>query len=309
VELLQRPAPVDLIEGVLAAKGAAMLYGVPGSCKTFLAVAASACLATRRPLFGQYAIPQAGNTIYIVGEGVSGFGQRPLAWKLAHQVDADQVVLQIFDGALNLMDPDAVAAFIDDARPLQPLLVTIDTLARCAIGADENAVKDVSKVIAAIDRIRFSLDCAALVIHHATKNGDAERGSSALRGAFDQMLSLDRADDLLTLRPDKAKDAAVAAPIGLRLVPVPGTASCVLTRCEDITGPVTASQLQALRVLRDLGDMGLQATVWERLSKLKEPTFYRVRGQLLKHGAVAESRHLYFITSTGKTLLAGAGEI
>jgi len=310
VALIHRQAPHDLIDGILADKGAAMVYGAPGTCKSFFSLAVGASISTGAALFGRYGVLRQGPVIYIVGEGAAHFGQRSLAWKMHHQVDVNQVALHIFDGALNLMDLGMINAFIAEARRLQPTLVILDTLARCAIGADENSVKDVSKALAAIDRIRTDLDCGVLVVHHANKGGNEERGSSALRGAFDQMMSLDRSDDLLTLRPDKAKDTAITVPIGLRLMPVPGTPSCVLVLSDEApAGDVTPNQLQALRVLRDLGEGGLQAGAWERMSKLKESTFYRVRVQLLKRAAVADVRHCYSITSIGRRLLSEAGEL
>ena len=61
-------------------------------------------------------------------------------------------------------------------------LVVFDTWQRC-LGADENDTADVSRAITALDRIRDTLGCAELVLHHTRVDEDRERGSTALRAS------------------------------------------------------------------------------------------------------------------------------
>jgi RecA-family ATPase len=60
-------------------------------------------------------------------------------------------------------------------------MVIIDTFARCAVGFDENAAKDMGLVIDAATRLRDCTDNGVVVIvHHTGKDGKTILGSSAL---------------------------------------------------------------------------------------------------------------------------------
>lgn len=73
-------------------------------------------------------------------------------------------------------------------------LVVIDALIDIIPGADENASKDMQPGFQRLREIADSLDVCIIVVHHTGKNGDY-RGSSAIAGAIDQMLSMVRAAD------------------------------------------------------------------------------------------------------------------
>jgi len=55
---------------------------------------------------------------------------------------------------------------------------------------------------------RSATGATVLWVHHSNKAGTGERGSSALRGACDLLLSLLPADDVVTLSCEKARDFA-----------------------------------------------------------------------------------------------------
>jgi hypothetical protein len=60
-------------------------------------------------------------------------------------------------------------------------MVIIDTVARCAVGLDENAAKDTGLVIDVATRLRDSTDNGVVVIaHHTGTECKTIRGSSAL---------------------------------------------------------------------------------------------------------------------------------
>ncbi len=74
---------------------------------------------------------------------------------------------------------------------IRPELVVIDTLARAMPGTDEGA-EDMSLAVAHMTRMRDALGATILALHHATKNGEWERGHSALRGGSDFMFETER---------------------------------------------------------------------------------------------------------------------
>jgi len=187
----------------------------------------------------------------------------------------------------------SVGHLIDLCLPIKPRLVLLDTLARCAVGLDENSAQDMGRAIAGFDAIRRALSCCVLVLHHTTKNGSTERGSSALRGALDTMWLLERPDPqgpAVTLSCDKAKDGVPFDPIALSLEPV--GASAVLRRAGVVDGrAVTRSTLGVWAVLQDtFGPAGALAGEWQRAaSRYPERTFYRARTTLVERGHVRQS--------------------
>ena len=101
------------------------------------------------------------------------------------------------------------------------------------VGGDENSAKDVGRFIAAVDELRSVYKCASLTVHHTGKDGEDERGSSALRGAADAMLAPKPDGAGVKLACVKQKDAAPFDPWRLHLEVVQD--SCVL-RCGTPEG-------------------------------------------------------------------------
>jgi hypothetical protein len=250
-----------LIPGLLAAESFAVLYGPPGSAKTFLAlelalsiasgIEGSACLG--KPV-------ESGAVIYVAGEGVRGIRKRIEAWERHHGCEPIAGI-RLLEVAPNLMAVSEANEIIAAARELnEPIRLTvIDTMARCMPGGDENSSKDVGEFVRNIDRIRRELGCAVLDVHHSGKNDPkTERGSSALRGAADTMISLADKSGVLTLTCEKQKDADSFAGRRLQLKTVPldddGQSSCVLVP-GDSDGDACATSAAATRHARVIGEI------------------------------------------------------
>jgi len=75
------------------------------------------------------------------------------------------------------------------------------------LGGDENAVKDTQPVFANLRFIAELTGAAFIVIHHANKLG-GYRGSSAIAGAIDTLLSVESKQDnsLITFKTEKMRD-------------------------------------------------------------------------------------------------------
>ena len=87
------------------------------------------------------------------------------------------------------------------------MMVFFDTLARCAVGLDENASKDMGLLIGGLDTVKEEWGCAAVAVHHSTKaKADVERGSGATYAAMDTVLLLDGSRRTLIVTP-MAKEA------------------------------------------------------------------------------------------------------
>src|SRR5206468_9674742 len=286
------PPPEPLAGELLAADTLAVHYGASGSAKSFLALDLSLSIAAGSACLG-YEV-QRGTVVYIAAEGAAGLGVRVHAWKQPHGYAADQRLgVHFVPEAVNLLsaaDVDALVAVLA-ALPEHPVLLVVDTFARCLVGGDENSAKDVGLAIAALDRVRRVIGCTVLVVHHTGKNVGIERGSSALRAAADTMLAVAKDGDAITLRCEKQKNAAPFEDISLRLVPVDlgdSESSCILELGEPKPEDLSGSKAKALRTLIDLFDGdGATVTDWQRNSAIPETTFRRARKALERAGYVS----------------------
>lgn len=185
-ELANEPPINWLIDRWLPARELSVLYGAPGTFKSFIAQGWSCQLAKDNH-----------RVIYIAAEGISGLRPRIDAYRAKHYKHQDEPMKMwhYFSGNVWLDDPNMRQAWIDRlieylnpgagaaAAAKLPELIIVDTLARNFMG-DENSAREMGMFIDGIERIRRVLDTAVLIVHHTVK-GDkrVERGTEALRAA------------------------------------------------------------------------------------------------------------------------------
>jgi len=215
----QLPRVEFLVEGLIPVGALAEIHGPPGSGKSFIALALSGSVGTGHGFCGRSV--RRGLVVYVVGEGLSGIGSRLRAWKSEYSVSGS-VGVYFKNGPVQLLDALDVTRFIARVKelPAPPRLIVLDTLARCLVGGDENSARDMGLAIAALDRIRAETGSAVLIVHHTRKDGESERGSTALRGAVDAMFSVKKEGGRLTLSYEKEKDAPDFPSMPLQLKPV-----------------------------------------------------------------------------------------
>lgn len=285
----QLPPLEFLVDGLIPRHSLVEMHGPPGSGKSFLALDLALSIASGRPFC--FRSVKRGPVIYIAAEGSAGIAQRLRAWKHNRALTGAAGVLFVTQ-PLPLLDPGAIAQFADEAKAKignEIQLLVVDTLARCFAGGDENSSRDMGAAIDAMDMLRLTLGCTVLAQHHTRKDGDTERGSTALRGAVDTMLSVRKDDnDLLSVICEKQKDAAPFQPIQLRLEPA--LESCVVTARASLqyrsTG-LTSMQRQALESLQSFAaDEGASTSIWLKASGIKDRSFYNVRSELITKGYV-----------------------
>lgn len=226
-ELDNLPDPEWLVKGILPADALTTIYGAPGSTKSFLALDI-ACSIASGSLFHQRDV-RSGKVIYCVGEGLRGLKWRIESWKLAHptaDVEALERNLIIVPHAVRLLEATEQVMLIntakeinetDEAAPLR--LFIIDTWARSLTGGDENSAQDAGVAIDVCEKVRAATGASPLIVHHSGADGLRERGSTALRGASDCTLHMDRqeASGMITLSCKKSKDSEPFPPIRFML--------------------------------------------------------------------------------------------
>ena len=212
------PPPKWLVPGVLTEGSLAAIYGAPESGKSFLAVDMSMAIAGGIDWHGRQV--EHGGVLYIAAEGAPGLGKRFRAWKVDRCAQGRRFDLHLMRDDLNLaaVKDGGVRAFVqavtDELGPLR--LIVIDTLNQTAAGADENSAKDMGRYIASMKLLRNATGAAVVVVHHSGKDlSKGMRGSTALLGAMDTTVEVERASDghSIKVTVKKQKDAEREPPM------------------------------------------------------------------------------------------------
>lgn len=306
----QLSAPQPLIDGWLDRDSLAVLYGRPAAGKSFAALDIAACIATGS--WWHRRKSEKGRVLYVAAEGAYALGSRVSAWLTAANAYRPSILdeLRWLVAAPNLFVADDAAALAIIAFELEPALIIVDTLARCAGGADENSARDLGYIIANLDRIRDLTGAAVLVVHHTNKAGETMRGHSALEAAVDTVIECRLDDQLVVLTSTKQKNHEAPAPLYLSLSKIGD--SCALTeraRGDDTTlenMPRSHREVLSYVLESDLGD-GLTRTFIRDNSGAARSSAYRIIKNLTGLGlleALGEgARAHYRVTERGKEFL------
>lgn len=212
--LIQEPPKSNwLIKPYIDTGSLSMLFGAPGSMKSFLAIDMGYCIATGRAWHG-CPVRKSGSVFYIAGEGFAGLAKRFRAWSLAHNLDLKDIPFFSSDRPAQLLDQTNVFEIvqaIDELKSLHgaPVFIIIDTLNRNFGPGDENSTADMTAFINSIDTaIRLRYGCSVLIVHHTPLNDNMRaRGASALHGALDwQYQLIKQSGDTRKLSATKVKD-------------------------------------------------------------------------------------------------------
>lgn len=218
-DLLQMPPKQWLINQLIGLGDIVMIYGAPGSGKTFTVVDLIFAACTGDQWAKRFAVARPLNVAYCAGEGVSGLPARFGAAAMHYGLD-DLPKFTFFPVTPSLYCEDGVKRDVEsierfvmewqerqehgEAQPLDILI--IDTLHSATFGADENSAKDMGVVLGAIKNAVRALGCAVIIVHHSNKAGTGERGSSALRGAMDAMIEVKQVASKYAISCEKLKD-------------------------------------------------------------------------------------------------------
>jgi hypothetical protein len=223
-ELENLPDPEWLVTDILPADALTTVYGAPGSTKSFLALDIACSIASGHTFHNKEV--RQGKVIYCVGEGLRGMKWRVEAWKLAHPSADHQALdenLIIVPHAVRLLEKTEQEMLFNTAKELaeesELRMFIVDTWARSLTGGDENSAQDAGIAIDVCEKIRAETGASPLVVHHSGADGMRERGSTALRGASDCTLHMDKqeASGLITLTCKKSKDSEPFAPMRFML--------------------------------------------------------------------------------------------
>lgn len=224
------PPPRPLIQDLLDLDSESWIIGAPGGFKSFVALDQACHVSAGKPWRGR-AVTQ-GNVLYVVAEGAKSLTLRVRAWEetYGHRVENVRFLpkpVQVKDGDTDRTGKPGHAwrVLVEAARRIRPVLVILDTQARITVGLEENSNTSMGVLVEAVRLLKEATGACVLVVHHTGRNGEDARGASALDGAQDTEIRVDRPDkgrEMLTavISIDKQKDGAEddTWPITMRVV-------------------------------------------------------------------------------------------
>jgi hypothetical protein len=218
-DLLAMPPKRWLIDQIIGAGDLSMLYGPPGSGKSFVVIDLIFAGCLGQSFARRFDTSRRLTVAYCAGEGASGLPQRFAAAAEHYGVSAlpsftfFDAAPQLFTGEVADAYSASIGEFVREWQQRQAAgaagqldLLVIDTMHSATIGADENSAQDMGKVLQATKAAVSALGCAVMLVHHSNKQGNAERGSSALRGAMDCMIEVKPTAGKFLLSCEKLKD-------------------------------------------------------------------------------------------------------
>ena len=230
--------PVEfLVDQLLPERAFCMMYGAPGTGKSFLAI--DMALSVAHGTEWQGFDTKQGSVLYIAGEGVGGFGKRWKAWS-KHKGITDKAPLFVLPLAVNFMDEGEIVRLLHTIDSLDQTfaMVVVDTVHRSMHGAEENSAAEMAKFIDACDTIQRHTGGTMLAVHHAGKStAQGARGSNSLLGAVNTSLMVGKVDTQVQLNVEKQKDAEpIEDGLAFNMLTVPvsiSETSVVLERSDE----------------------------------------------------------------------------
>ena len=204
--LQPQPPQQWVVERLIPAGSVSMFFGEGGSKKTWCMVCLAVCVALGRP-FLNFTTRQ-GPVLLIDEES----GPRRMLSRLGDVLrgqgaGVDTPVHCVSLAAFNLGVPNDIGELYNLITTTHASLVIIDALADVMPGRDENSVKDVQPVFLSLRKIAEETRAAIVVIHHANKGG-SYRGSTAIKGSLDLLVSVESKTGAneIAFRTEKARD-------------------------------------------------------------------------------------------------------
>jgi hypothetical protein len=212
VDALQPQPPIEwIVDGLISAGSVNVFYGEGGSKKTWALLDMAISVARGESWLSL--ATQAGGVLVIDEES----GRRRITRRIGevlrgHNADADTPIYCVSLAAFDFGEPNDIGELYNLIVATKARLIIIDALADVMPGRDENAVKDVQPIFLSLRRIAEETQAALILIHHANKGGNY-RGSTAIKGALDLLVSVESrtGSDEITFKTEKARDAIASS--------------------------------------------------------------------------------------------------
>lgn len=203
------PKPQPLIAGLLDKNTEVWLVAPPGGFKSFIGLDWAIHVGMGLPWQGQKV--SGGLVVYLVAEGSNGIGMRVEAWEKVNGKRSAGV--KYLPQPVQASNEKEWNVLVEACKRLDPVMIVLDTQARITVGMEENSAKEMGVFVKAVAKLREATQACVVVIHHTNADGSKARGSTALIGAMDTQILVERPtnrDERLNLTarifPGKQKD-------------------------------------------------------------------------------------------------------
>lgn len=203
------------LKGKLVRGGLSALYSEPGLGKSFVAIDMSMAAVLGEQWWSEYFTENC-KVLYIAAERHAEVADRIRAACKKRSISTKQ--LENFTLIASPRPPHVANDLIDleeIAAKVKPDLIIFDTFARMTLDTDENSTKDMGRIVENfLQVIRAAGEqCSGLIVHHAGKDKTrGMRGNTALLGAVDAVLKLEKQGDALMLSVEKLNAAETPLP-------------------------------------------------------------------------------------------------
>jgi len=293
-----------LIEGLWADQAVGILGGEPKCCKSFLALDIAVSVASGQPCLRQYPVSRPGSVrLFPAEDALPVVRQRLEGIAAAAQVPFAAMPVEVITApSLRLDTPADCQRLANTVQQLQPRLLILDPLIRLH-RVEENDATQIAALLSFLRQLQRQFQLAVLLVHHARKDahasrpGQALRGSSELHGWGDSNLYLRRKGSQLTLSTEhRAAPSQDHIPLHLAQ---PGPALAVVTATDVAPHPPPESV--AHRVRRVLADLKEPISVQRlrQLCGLRTATVCATLAQLAEQGLVGHDHRGYQLKPHG----------
>jgi hypothetical protein len=230
LDRIEEPEP--LVAGMLDLDTLVRVTGKSNAGKSFFTNDLACCIATGQHWHG-HRVTQ-GLVVYVVAEGARGWKKRVRAWESRYLNGAN------IPRENMLILPEPVQAASEEWHHLRTVLVALnkqfglkmvvfDTQARITVGVNENDNTEMGIFVQRLEQIRRDTHACVMVVHHLGHNGDHGRGATAVLGALETEIRVDKPEEgHMVVENEKQKNESQFAPIKFKLdselnsvVPVP----------------------------------------------------------------------------------------
>lgn len=259
-------SPRWLVKKLLPLDGLGVVFGAPGSGKTFFALDLGLKVGGGDSARWRDREVRGGRVVYIAAEDFIGVAQRARAYLKHHGLDPAGFKgrFGIIADAPNFTRGEDVAAVLEKIQEFGGAsLIIVDTWARVTAGSNENSAEDMGKALGYCDALRRATGALVLLVHHSGKDSSkGVRGWSGMQGAADVVLEVTRSNEDREVEVIKLKNAQDGERFGFRLVPVwiaededgEDVTSCVV---EHVAA--SAARVTKRKKLEDKGQRALDA--------------------------------------------------